>query len=173
MNFSLQPYLEGNLVVIRPLNEGDYEDLFKVASDPLIWEQHQHKNRYVSDEFTKFFKESLQSQGALIVLDCKNEKVIGSSRFKIIDELEGVVEIGWSFLAMEYWGGTFNKEIKKLMVNYALNNSKNVVFYVDPRNYRSQHALEKLGAKKLDNLKKSWVLPKNKVITYLINKELN
>lgn len=173
MNFNLQPTLESHLVVIRPLNEQDFEELFKVASDPLIWEQHQYKNRYVLDGFTQFFKESLESKGALIILDCKNEKVIGSSRFKIIDEIEGVVEIGWSFLAREYWGGRFNKEIKKLMVNHALKTGKNVIFYVNPRNYRSQYALEKLGAKKLDTLKKSWVIPKNIGITYLINMELN
>ena len=129
MQLNLQPFLENDLVVIRPLKDDDFENLFKVASDPLIWEQHQNKNRYTREEFTLFFNEALTSKGALLILDGKTKKVIGSSRFKLIDEVEDVVEIGWSFLGREYWGGTYNREMKKLMINYALEFSKTIIFY--------------------------------------------
>ncbi len=35
-----QPVLEGEHVRLRPLRPDDWEALFAVASDPLIWEQH-------------------------------------------------------------------------------------------------------------------------------------
>ena len=40
MSFGLQPHLKGELLELRPLAPEDWDDLFAVASDPLIWEQH-------------------------------------------------------------------------------------------------------------------------------------
>ncbi|MCP4977895.1 MAG: GNAT family N-acetyltransferase [Maribacter sp.] len=171
MNFDLQPLLQSDLVVIRPLKTEDFNNLYEVASDPLIWVQHQNQNRHTLEEFTQFFRESQASLGALTIVNKKTKQIIGSSRFKIIDDAEGVVEIGWSFLARKYWGGFYNGDIKKLMVNYALNSRKKVIFYVDSKNFRSQRALEKLGAKKSRNFLKSWVLPENKGMTYVIDKK--
>ncbi len=172
MNFNLQPFLENDLVTIKPLIREDFENLFNVASDPLIWEQHQNKFRYTLKEFTLFFKESMASHGALVILDRQSQDVIGSSRFKMVDEVDKVVEIGWSFLAKDYWGGLYNRAVKKLMVNYALKSCKAVVFYVNSKNFRSQYALEKIGAKRLKGVKKSWVLPEEEGITYVISSPL-
>ena len=172
MNHNLQPILENDLVFLKPLSREDFKDLFKVASDPLIWEQHQNKDRHTTEAFNQFFDEACESNGALIILDKKSDKIIGSSRFRIIDESRGVVEIGWSFLGREYWGGRYNQEFKKLMVNHALKAFSTVIFYVNSQNYRSQRALEKLGALKINDLSKSWVLPLDKGITFYINKPL-
>lgn len=172
MTFDLQPFLKSDLVIIRPLRGEDFEDLFKVASDSLIWEQHQNKNRHDLHEFTPFFKESLSSRGALLIQDWQSKNVIGSSRFKIVDEIDSVVEIGWSFLARQYWGGLYNREVKKLMVNYALESCRKVVFYVHPKNFRSQRALEKIGAKRLNETEKPWVLPEEEGVTYVISSPL-
>ncbi|WP_422081666.1 GNAT family N-acetyltransferase [Ulvibacterium sp.] len=172
MNFDIQPFLENDLVSIRPLRGEDFENLFNVASDPLIWEQHQNKDRYTLKEYTRFFEESMISGGALLIQDKLSKDVIGSSRFKIVDEVEEVVEIGWSFLARDYWGGLYNREVKKLMVNYALKSYGNVVFYVHPQNFRSQCALEKIGAKRLNETKRPWILPEEEGVTYVISTPL-
>lgn len=169
MDFSIQPILQSGLVILRPLKEEDYEALFKVASDPLIWEQHENKDRYMQKAFIQFFDAAIASKGAFAILDKKTLEIIGSSRFKINDTSNGVVEIGWSFLGRNYWGGQFNQDFKKLMVNYALQYFDKVVFYVDPKNYRSQRALKKLGALKTDDPGKPWVLPKDKGLTFVID----
>jgi len=39
MSFDLQPLLAGELIGLRPLRIEDFNDLYSVASDPLIWEQ--------------------------------------------------------------------------------------------------------------------------------------
>ena len=39
MNINWQPLLENDLLILRPLKAEDFDALFKVASDPLIWEQ--------------------------------------------------------------------------------------------------------------------------------------
>ena len=171
MAFNLQPILKSDLVTLRPVVEKDFEPLFKVAADPLIWEQHQSKDRHTKEAFTHFFNEALQSSAAFVIIDNMGQ-IIGSTRFRIIDEAELVVEIGWSFLSRDYWGGRYNREFKKLMVNYALKFFKCVVFYVHSLNFRSQYALVKLGATRMDDFDKSWVLQKYKGITFMIDNPL-
>lgn len=145
MAFELQPVLEGELLRLRPLRPEDFADLFAVASDPLIWEQHPVKDRYEKAVFEGFFREALDSGGALLALDAKDDRVIGSSRFHGYDGDRSEIEIGWTFLARSYWGGTYNREMKSLMLRHAFRFVKSVVFLVGPANARSQRAMEKIG----------------------------
>jgi RimJ/RimL family protein N-acetyltransferase len=144
--FDFQPTLRGTLVELRPLCAEDEQALFSVASDPLIWEQHPVRDRYKPEVFTAFFRESLASGGALTVRDCKTGNVIGSSRFHGYNSQASEVEIGWTFLARPYWGGTYNREMKRLMLRHAFRFVKRVVFLIGPQNIRSQRAIERLGA---------------------------
>jgi len=99
MSFDFQPILKGELLELRPLLPEDFHDLYAVASDPLIWEQHPVKDRCHEEVFQGFFRESLESGGALIAIDAQDRKVIGSSRFHGYDEERSEIEIGWTFLA--------------------------------------------------------------------------
>ena len=56
MGFDLQPTLENDLVLLRPLKQEDFDSLYQVAKDPLIWKQHPC-DRHKRDEFEIFFKE--------------------------------------------------------------------------------------------------------------------
>lgn len=145
MPFELQPALNGELLVLRPLRPEDFDDLFAVASDPLIWEQHPANDRYKPEVFNQFFRDALESGGALIALDSKDGRVIGSSRFNGYDEQASEIEIGWTFLARSHWGGAYNREMKQLMLEHAFRFVKTVVFLVGPQNMRSQRAMEKIG----------------------------
>ena len=129
---------------LRPLRADDFEQLYAVASDPLIWEQHPNPDRCKRDVFRKFFDEALESGGALIVLDRKNNQVIGSSRFHCYDLERSEIEIGWTFLARSHWGGVYNGEMKRLMLSHAFKLVDNVIFLVDVDNLRSQRAVEKI-----------------------------
>ena len=138
--------LKGRLVELRPLRAGDAEALYAVASDPLLWEQHPVTNRHEPEEFAGFFDEQLGSGGALVVSDAVTGEVIGMSRFHGHDEARGEVEIGWTFLARQYWGGIYNRELKRLMLEHAFRFVRSVVFLVHPGNTRSRRAVEKIGA---------------------------
>jgi RimJ/RimL family protein N-acetyltransferase len=141
----LQPVLSGELLTLRPLRPADFNDLYAVASDPLIWEQHPIKDRYKEEVFREFFREGLECGGALIALDSKDGRVIGSSRFFGYNQEKSEIEIGWTFLARSYWGGTYNREMKRLMLQHALKLVERVIFLVGPQNLRSQKAMEKIG----------------------------
>jgi RimJ/RimL family protein N-acetyltransferase len=146
MSFDLQPHLKGELIELRPIAPEHWNDLFAVASDPLIWEQHPENDRYKEDVFKLFFKDALESGGAFVVIETKNKKIIGSTRFHGYDPEKSQVEIGWTFLAREYWGGQYNREMKQLMLAHAFQFVENVVFYIGENNIRSQKATEKVGA---------------------------
>ena len=119
MTFDLQPTLKGELLQLRPLEPADYAPLYAVASDPLLWEQHPARTRYQEPVFQKLFQESLASGGALVAIDNSTGTVIGSSRFNGFNPAASEIEIGWSFLARSHWGGRFNGEMKRLMLQHA------------------------------------------------------
>jgi RimJ/RimL family protein N-acetyltransferase len=148
MSFDLQPNLKGELVELRPLTPEDWDDLFAVASDPLIWEQHPESDRYEEDVFRVFFREALESGGAFVVIDAKTQQIIGSTRFYGYDPEKSEIEIGWTFLARKYWGGRYNAEMKRLLLDHVFKFVENVVFFVGEKNVRSQKAMEKIGATK-------------------------
>lgn len=145
MSFELQPTLKGELLELRPLRPEDFHDLYAVASDPLIWEQHPASDRYQVDVFKGFFREALESGGALIAIDAQNGRIIGSSRFHAYNPEKSEIEIGWTFLARAYWGGAYNGEMKQLMLRHAFQFVKSVILIVGVQNFRSQKAVEKIG----------------------------
>jgi RimJ/RimL family protein N-acetyltransferase len=149
MSFDLQPHLKGELLELRPLATSDWDELFAVASDPLIWEQHPEPDRYKQDVFRIFCRDAMESGGAFVILDRKTQKIIGSTRFYGYDPEKSEIEIGWTFLARKYWGGRYNSEMKKLLLNHAFKFVESVVFFVGANNIRSQKAMEKVGAIKV------------------------
>jgi RimJ/RimL family protein N-acetyltransferase len=144
----LQPVLKGDLLELRPLRPEDFDELFAVAADPLIWEQHPASDRHQETVFREFFREALDSRGALVVLDARSRRIIGSSRYYGYDEGRREIEIGWTFLARAYWGGRYNGELKRLMLRHAFRFVDRVVFLVGPHNVRSQRAVEKIGGRR-------------------------
>lgn len=145
MPFDLQPTLVGTLLELRPLRADDFPVLYAVAADPLIWEQHPCSDRYQRPVFEEFFRDAMASGGALLALDRADGRVIGSSRYHGYDEAKGEVEIGWTFLARSHWGGVYNGEMKRLMLDHAFRFVSSVIFVVGATNFRSQRAVEKIG----------------------------
>jgi RimJ/RimL family protein N-acetyltransferase len=146
MNFDYQPTLQGARVIARPIAPTDWPSLLAAASDPAIWEQHPESNRYKPDVFRRYFDGAIQSGSALAFVDRNSGNVIGSSRYHGLDPAKREIEIGWTFLALDYWGGSYNAEIKQLMLDHAFRFVETVVFWVGETNLRSRRAMEKLGA---------------------------
>ncbi len=147
MEFDAQPTLTGERLALRPLVATDWDALYGAASDPLIWEQHPVSDRWREPVFRGFFDEALASGGALVALDRADGRVIGSSRFHSFDPDRREVEIGWTFLARSRWGGAWNGEMKRLMLDHAFRFADSVLFLIGPENRRSQRAVEKLGGR--------------------------
>ena len=144
-SLNLQPHLVGELLELRPLAVEDWEGLFAAASDPKIWELHPISERYKEEVFREFFREALEGKGALVAVDRKTQRIIGSSRY-CWHEAARELEIGWSFLECAYWGGAYNGEMTRLMLDHAFTFTKKVIFRIGTTNVRSRRAVEKIGA---------------------------
>jgi N-acetyltransferase len=147
--FDHQPELRGTLLALRPLRRDDHDALRAAASDPLIWEQHPDRERWREEVFAPYFEELLASGGSLVVLDAATGEIVGHSRYHGYHPESSEVEIGWTFLVRSRWGGTWNRELKQLMLAHAFRFVDRVVFIVDAQNARSRRALEKLGARQI------------------------
>lgn len=144
-SFDLQPTLEGERVLIRPINASDWEGMFKAASNPEVWSQHPISDRYTEPVFRYFFNGAIDSGSAFAFVDKESNEIIGSSRYHGLDPDLSEIEVGWTFLDTRYWGGSYNREVKKLMLEHAFKYVETVVFWVGDTNYRSRKAMEKIG----------------------------
>ncbi len=143
---NLQPVLTGERVQLLPLQDSDWDALFAVASDRLIWEQHPANDRYQEPVFRQFFRDAMASGGAFRVIDVATGAIIGSSRYAFHDPERREIEIGWPFLARSHWGGRYNGEMKRLMLDHIFAWVDTVCFVIGPDNVRSWTAVERLGA---------------------------
>ncbi len=103
-------------------------------------------DRYTERVFRRFFDGAIASGSAFSFVERTQGNIIGSSRYHGYDPSAGEIEIGWTFLARAYWGGSYNLEIKRLMLAHAFTFVDTVVFWVGETNWRSQRAMEKIGA---------------------------
>ena len=146
MDGDWQPTLVGATIELRPLRADDWDALFAVASDPLIWVGHPACDRYQAPVFRAFFDDGMKSGGALAVVDRASGAIIGTSRYYAREPGMRGIEIGWTFLARSHWGGATNREMKRLMIAHALAHVEAVEFRIGETNARSRRAIAKIGA---------------------------
>lgn len=176
MQFDLQPtFLHDDLIKLVPLQEKDFDNLFEVASNPLVWEQHPNPNRYKWEDFSNYFKGAIESKGAFLILDVSTNETVGCSRYYNYNETDSSTEasvlIGYTFIGTKFWGKGYNKALKKLMLDYAFQFVEKVYFHIGAFNYRSQKAIEKIGAVKVDEYEVEYYGESSKLnFVYLITK---
>jgi RimJ/RimL family protein N-acetyltransferase len=133
------------LLELRPLRPDDWDALFAVASDPLLWAGHPDRYRYTEPVFREYFRGGIESRGALGAVDRTTRRIIGSSRYVWHGPPHNELEIGWTFLARDCWGGGYNAELKRLMLQHAFQFVDRVIFRVGADNIRSRKAMLKIG----------------------------
>jgi RimJ/RimL family protein N-acetyltransferase len=148
MNFDIQSILENDKIALFPLLEKDFEDLYEVAADPKIWEQHPNKDRWKKEVFKTFFEGAIKSKGAFKIIDKTNGKLLGSTRFYDYNKQENNILIGYTFYSTQSWGKGINLSVKTIMLNYIFQFVSKVYFHIGEDNIRSQIAISRL---KLNN----------------------
>ena len=143
--------LQNDIVKLLPLTAGDFEKLYALACDPLIWEQHPTKDRYKKEVFQLYFEEAIGSKTAFLIADNKGE-IIGCTRYYDYNAASSSIAIGYTFLARQYWGGLHNQAAKSLLLGYAFNLVERVYFHIGAANIRSQLATTRLGAVKVNEV---------------------
>lgn len=141
--------LETDILKLVPLTASDFDGLFETASDPFIWEQHPTKDRYKKEVFQLYFDGAVASKTAFLIMDTVTQKLIGSTRYYDNKPEHSSIAIGYTFLNRAYWGGTYNKASKKLLLDYAFQYVDKVYFHIGATNLRSQKAILNIGAHKI------------------------
>lgn len=152
MDFDIQPVLENDRVILIPLSEKDFEDVYRVASDPDVWRNHPNKDRWRRDVFVNFFEGAMQSKGAFKVVDKITGDIMGCTRFYDYDEEEDSILIGYTFFATKYWGKGINQMVKTLMLDYIFRFVSHVYFHIGAAHVQSQKSILKLGTRKIGEL---------------------
>ena len=140
-----QPTLTGPTIIVRPIAAEDWAELYAAGSDPKIWEVHPVPDRWTEPKFRGFFDDAIKSKMAFTFVDRASGKLIGSSRYHGYEPAFSEIEIGWTFIVREHWGGATNREVKRLMLDHAFTFVDTVVFWIGKDNLRSQGAMTKIG----------------------------
>lgn len=143
MSFDDQPTLTGPRLTLSPLASSDKADLRGAASEPRTWEQHPARDRYKPEVFDPYFDFLLAAGGTLCAR--QGDRVIGCSRYYSVPD-QPEIGIGFTFLTCTHWGGGWNREMKRLMVEHGFRSFDRIWFHIAPDNTRSQVATTRLGA---------------------------
>src|SRR5437899_216512 len=144
--------LEGAGIRLEPMREEHREALAAAAADGRLWQLW-----YVSvpapDETAKYVTDALTGQEAghmlpWIVRDTATGAIIGSTRYHDIVAAIDRVEIGYTWYSQSRQRTHVNTTCKLLLLAHAFDTlgCKVVGLRTDPFNFRSQHAIERLGA---------------------------
>jgi RimJ/RimL family protein N-acetyltransferase len=171
---NIQQPFANKYVVMQPLQPTDFEQLYAAANDKLLWAQHPNPDRYQRAVFLNFFEGAIKSGGAYLVLDAATKKVIGSTRFYDYKPDAKQVTIGYTFVVRSHWGKPYNKSMKALMVNYALQFVQTVHFHIGAENLRSQMAIAKIGATKIGEINMAYYGEPEKLnFIYILGQPIN
>jgi len=146
--------LEGRGIRLEPLGPQHTDDLAAAATDGRLWElwftsvpEADQVSRYIADALAG------QSAGHMLpwaVRELTNGRIIGTTRYHDIVPVVDRVEIGWTWYALSWQRSHVNTTCKLLLFQHAFETlaCKVVGLRTDNFNFRSQRAIEALGAKR-------------------------
>ena len=157
--------LEGQLVVLEPLQAYHEDDLFAAAQDPEIWKwlaPIAESREYFSSWFAMSLADSQAGrEGVFATVSRASGKPIGSTRYLNLREAHRGLEIGWTWLAPSAWRTGANIEAKLLMFGHAFEDlgCMRVELKTDARNARSRAAMAALPAQFEGIFRKHMLMP--------------
>lgn len=146
--------LERGAVRLEPLTFEHTDGIIEAASDGKLWELW-FTSVPSPDTARTFVELALEGQAAghrlpWAVRDLQTGKIIGSTSYHDIVLTVDRVEIGYTFYAQSYQRTHVNTTCKLLLLEHAFDHlgCKVVGLRTDNFNFRSQRAIEALGAKR-------------------------
>lgn len=122
-------------------------------SDPSVYENESQFQPYVySEEAADSFYERKQVPGRMELVAMMDGRTIGHVQLKNIDEEKRECEFGFQMQNDSVKGMGYGTQIARLALEYAFEylDVDTVCAYTIPRNTRSQHVLEKVGFRFVD-----------------------
>jgi RimJ/RimL family protein N-acetyltransferase len=149
----LRNRLTGQLAVVEPLGQEHEAGLIEAAADPSVFRWMPTDMASSRDALRDWLAASLAAARAerevpFAILDARDGRVVGSTRFLELRLEHLRAEIGWTWLSPEVWSTGINVETKLMLLGQAFEQAhlRRVEFKTDARNDRSRGALLALGA---------------------------
>lgn len=145
--------LENEHVCLRPLETRDIEPLIEAGQEEIIW-TYMPARATDKEQYREELHKSLQAkqngeQFPFVVIDKRNNRLIGSTRFLRLSQEHLNLEIGWTWYLPAYWSKGFNETCKLLLLKYCFEELKviRVQITANVKNNRSRKAIERIGGK--------------------------
>ena len=161
----MQTTLQGQGIVLRPLQYTDADALLHAAADGELW------NLTVTvvpsaTTVDAYLKKALDGREAgtvmpFVIVLKETGEVIGSTRFWKIDPLNRKLEIGSSWISARFQKTFVNTEAKYLMLRHAFEvlACVRVQFTTDENNQKSRNAILRLGAQQEGIVRHERIMP--------------
>jgi len=157
--------LTGNLVRLEPLQMKHAPDLYQAAQDPAIWTYMPRPPIRALTEMEQVITDALQEQtdGSSLpfaIIDLSQQRTVGSTRYVDIRPQQRGLEIGWTWLTPAVQRTGINTECKYLLLRYAFEQLGMIRVQIKTHhlNFKSQHAIERLGAVKEGTLRNHMIM---------------
>jgi RimJ/RimL family protein N-acetyltransferase len=144
--------LEGRHVRLEPLSLSHHAGLCDAGLDEELWRWIPRRVRTPAD-MRAYIETALRAQAEgtalpFATIDAASGRVVGSTRYGNIDELNRRLEIGWSWIGRPWQRTAVNTEAKYLMLRHAFETlaAVRVELKTDSLNERSRRAILRLGA---------------------------
>ena len=154
--------LEGKHVRLEPMMEAHVPGLTAVGLDDSIWEHMLYGDVRSEKDISNWVREILSRPDLpFAVIHLATGRVAGATRYLNMTPEHRGLEIGGTWYGLEFQRTAVNTECKYLLLQYAFETLDciRVQFKTDSRNVRSQHAIERIGAKHEGILRNHMVLP--------------
>ena len=157
--------LEGELVILEPLEAEHADDLWRAAQAPEIWRWLAHVGSS-REHFDRWFELSMGAhrdgtERVFATRDRRSGALVGSTRYLAVRPADRVVEIGWTWLNPVAWRSGINVEQKLLLLEHAFErlDCVRVELKTDARNERSRAAIAALPAQFEGVLRNHMIVP--------------
>ena len=158
--------LTGGLVRLEPLQMRHAAELYQAAQDPAIWTYMSIPPIRSLAEMEQFIATALQEQEMgtslpFAIIDLAQNRAVGSTRYLDIKFAHRGLEIGWTWLSSSVQRTGINTECKYLLLRYAFETwgAIRVQLKTHHLNFKSQRAIERLGAVKEGTLRNHVIMP--------------
>ncbi|GLX70417.1 GNAT family N-acetyltransferase [Paenibacillus glycanilyticus] len=154
MKFRTDLVLDNSKAIMLPLQAEHVKELASLLSNPKVWELTWRKNNteqaIASALDLALANREAGTQLPFAIIDRSSGRLAGTTRLGDLDVANKNVEIGWSWIAPDFWGSGINTACKLLLLQYAFEELGviRVQFTASGSNTRSLKALDKIGAVK-------------------------
>jgi len=145
--------LEGRFIRLEPMRADHHAALCEIGLEEDLW-RWAPLPVLTPEDMTAYVETALQAQAQgtalpFVTIERAGGRIVGSTRFGNIDRANRHLEIGWTWVGVDWQRTAVNTEAKYLMLRHAFETlgCLRVEFKTDSLNIRSRRALQRIGAK--------------------------